>query len=60
MSVLIKGNAEEKIRFGFSLLDVDKDGLITREEMAKTVQSLYSVLSELFKVSTLLMCFPHL
>ena len=35
LSVMSKGSTEEKILYSFQFFDCDRDGYISREEMAK-------------------------
>ena len=39
------GNADQKIQFGFNLIDQDNDGSITRGELETAVESLFSMMS---------------
>ncbi|XP_076813395.1 A-type potassium channel modulatory protein KCNIP1-like isoform X3 [Clavelina lepadiformis] len=46
LSLLQKGTLEEKLRWTFRLYDINHDGYITREEMAKIVESVHLMVVE--------------
>lgn len=43
LSILSRGSVEEKLRWTFSLYDINRDGLITREEMTEIVTAIYEL-----------------
>lgn len=43
MSILSRGSVEEKLRWTFSLYDINGDGFITREEMTDIVTAVYEL-----------------
>ncbi|KAL0484835.1 ncsA [Acrasis kona] len=47
MSVMTRGNADEKLDFAFKLYDLDSDGFITRNDMLQIVGALYRMLGDL-------------
>ncbi|XP_052132791.1 Kv channel-interacting protein 4-like [Frankliniella occidentalis] len=46
LSVLSRGSIDEKLRWTFSLYDVNGDGRITREELADVVGSVYEIMGK--------------
>ncbi|XP_066507199.1 calsenilin-like [Hoplias malabaricus] len=44
LSVLLRGSVTEKLRWAFNLYDINKDGLITREEMMAIMKSIYDLM----------------
>ncbi|XP_026075500.1 calsenilin-like isoform X1 [Carassius auratus] len=44
LSVLLRGSVTEKLRWAFSLYDINKDGTITREEMLAIMKSIYDMM----------------
>lgn len=47
LSILSRGTMEEKLRWAFSLYDINGDGYITREEMTDIVSSVYDLMGKL-------------
>ncbi|CAH1128747.1 unnamed protein product [Ceutorhynchus assimilis] len=47
LSILSRGSLEEKLRWAFSLYDINGDGYITREEMTDIVSSVYDLMGKL-------------
>lgn len=47
LSVLSRGSVEEKLRWTFSLYDINGDGYITREEMTDIVTAIYELMGRL-------------
>lgn len=43
LSILSRGSVEEKLKWTFSLYDINGDGLITREEMTEIVTAIYEL-----------------
>lgn len=43
LSILSRGTVEEKLRWTFSLYDINGDGIITREEMTDIVTAIYEL-----------------
>lgn len=43
LSTLSKGSAQEKIYWSFKFYDVNKDGIISRDEMIKVTDSIYDL-----------------
>ncbi|OQV17609.1 putative Calsenilin [Hypsibius exemplaris] len=43
MSVLSRGNTDEKLRWIFDLYDIDKNGYVTQEEMTEIVSAVYEM-----------------
>lgn len=44
LSVLARGSLQEKLQWAFQLYDVNKDGIITKEEMLDIVSSIYDMM----------------
>ncbi|XP_076989861.1 calsenilin isoform X1 [Tamandua tetradactyla] len=44
LSVLLRGTVHEKLRWAFNLYDINKDGLVTKEEMLAIVKSIYDMM----------------
>lgn len=44
LSILSRGSVEEKLRWTFSLYDINGDGYITREEMTDIVTAIYELM----------------
>lgn len=44
LSTLSRGSVEEKLRWTFSLYDINGDGFITREEMTDIVTAIYELM----------------
>ncbi|CAD7091672.1 unnamed protein product [Hermetia illucens] len=47
LSILSRGSMEEKLRWTFSLYDINGDGYITREEMTDIVTAIYELVGRL-------------
>ncbi|XP_060526843.1 Kv channel-interacting protein 1-like isoform X1 [Cylas formicarius] len=47
LSILSRGSLEEKLRWAFSLYDINGDGFITKEEMTDIVSSVYDLMGKL-------------
>lgn len=47
LSILSRGSLEEKLRWTFSLYDINGDGYITREEMTDIVTAIYELMGRL-------------
>jgi len=46
LSVLARGSLDDKLRWTFSLYDVDGDGVISRAEMTSVVTSIYGLMGK--------------
>ncbi|XP_023248552.1 Kv channel-interacting protein 4-like isoform X2 [Copidosoma floridanum] len=46
LSILSRGSMDEKLRWTFSLYDINGDGLITREEMTDIVTAVYELMGK--------------
>ncbi|GFU53826.1 kv channel-interacting protein 4 [Nephila pilipes] len=46
LSVLARGSLQEKLRWAFSLYDINGDGYITKDELSKIVQSIYELMGK--------------
>ncbi|XP_023343601.1 Kv channel-interacting protein 1 [Eurytemora carolleeae] len=44
LAMLIKGTAEERLRWAFSVYDINKDGVLTQEEIRDITTSVYDLL----------------
>uniref|UniRef100_A0A3B3HC95 Kv channel interacting protein 3b, calsenilin n=1 Tax=Oryzias latipes TaxID=8090 RepID=A0A3B3HC95_ORYLA len=44
LSVLLRGSITEKLRWAFNLYDINKDGLVTKEEMLAIMTSIYDMM----------------
>uniref|UniRef100_A0A3P9L0U2 EF-hand domain-containing protein n=1 Tax=Oryzias latipes TaxID=8090 RepID=A0A3P9L0U2_ORYLA len=44
LSVLLRGSVTEKLRWAFNLYDINKDGLVTKEEMLAIMTSIYDMM----------------
>jgi Ca2+-binding EF-hand superfamily protein len=47
MSIMTRGNPDEKLEFAFRLYDLDADGYVTRNDMITIVTALYKMLGDL-------------
>lgn len=46
LSILSRGSTDEKLRWTFSLYDINGDGCITREEMTDIVTAVYELMGK--------------
>lgn len=46
LSILSRGSIDEKLRWTFSLYDINGDGYITREEMTDIVTAVYELMGK--------------
>jgi Ca2+-binding EF-hand superfamily protein len=46
LSILSRGSLDEKLRWAFSLYDINGDGYITREEMTDVVTAIYELMGK--------------
>lgn len=51
LSVMTRGSPDEKLEFAFSMYDIDKNGFITKEEMALIMDSFYKLVGPLVTFS---------
>jgi len=51
LSVMTRGNPDEKLGFAFSMYDLDGNGFITKDEMAIIIQSFYKLVGPLVTFS---------
>lgn len=47
LSILSRGTLEEKLRWTFSLYDINGDGYITKEEMTEIVSAIYDLMGKI-------------
>ncbi|XP_014248448.1 Kv channel-interacting protein 1-like [Cimex lectularius] len=47
LSILCRGSLEERLRWTFSLYDINRDGKITKDELADVITSVYNLLGRL-------------
>lgn len=47
LSILSRGSMDEKLRWTFSLYDINGDGRITREEMTDIVTAVYDLMGKI-------------
>lgn len=47
LSILSRGSVEEKLRWTFSLYDINGDGYITRDEMTDIVTAIYELMGRI-------------
>ncbi|CAJ0583087.1 unnamed protein product, partial [Mesorhabditis spiculigera] len=50
LSITSRGTLDEKLDWAFSLYDVDKDGYITKDEMANIVDAIYSMIGNMLEL----------
>ncbi|CAD6189328.1 unnamed protein product [Caenorhabditis auriculariae] len=50
LSITSRGTLDEKLDWAFSLYDVDKDGFITKTEMANIVDAIYSMIGNMLEL----------
>ncbi|CAK5105944.1 unnamed protein product [Meloidogyne enterolobii] len=50
LSITSRGTLDEKLEWAFSLYDVDKDGFITKAEMADIVDAIYSMIGNMLEL----------
>jgi Ca2+-binding EF-hand superfamily protein len=46
LSVVMKGTLQERLRWAFSLYDVNHDGYITRSEMFAVISAIYDLMGD--------------
>ena len=46
LSVLARGSLQDKLRWTFSLYDINNDGIITKDELSKIVSSIYDLMGK--------------
>lgn len=51
LSVLSRGSLDEKLRWAFTLYDINGDGCITREEMTDIVTAVYDLMGKVAEPS---------
>lgn len=51
LSILSRGSVDEKLRWAFSLYDINGDGCITREEMTDIVTAIYELMGKVAEPS---------
>ncbi|KAJ2951054.1 hypothetical protein O0L34_g5433 [Tuta absoluta] len=51
LSILSRGTLEEKLRWTFSLYDINGDGCITKEEMTEIVNAVYDLMGRVLEPS---------
>lgn len=51
LSILSRGSLDEKLRWTFSLYDINGDGRITREEMTDIVSAVYDLMGKFVEPS---------
>lgn len=49
LSILLRGTIDEKLRWIFSLYDINKDGKVTRDELQLVITSIYELLGKFTK-----------
>lgn len=47
LSILSRGSLDEKLRWAFSLYDINGDGCITKEEMTDIVTAIYELMGKI-------------
>lgn len=51
LSILSRGTLDEKLRWAFSLYDINGDGFITKDEMTEIVTSIYDLMADISQPS---------
>lgn len=51
LSILSRGSLDEKLRWAFTLYDINGDGCITREEMTDIVSAIYDLMGKVSEPS---------
>lgn len=51
LSILSRGSLDEKLRWAFTLYDINGDGCITREEMTDIVSAIYDLMGKVAEPS---------
>jgi len=46
LSVLARGSIQDKLRWTFSLYDINNDGIITKDELARIIASIYDLMGK--------------
>ena len=49
LSLLARGTLKEKLEWAFTLYDVNRDGVITRDEMLCVISSIYNMMGRFSK-----------
>lgn len=44
LSILLRGNLEDKLRWAFTLYDTNGDGLVTKTDMTEVVTAIYALM----------------
>lgn len=44
LSVLARGSVQDKLRWAFSLYDLNQDGVLTKDELTRIVSSIYDLM----------------
>lgn len=47
LSILSRGSLDEKLRWAFTLYDINGDGYITRDEMTDIVSAVYDLMGKI-------------
>lgn len=50
LSITTRGKLEERLRWAFSFYDIDKDGMISKTEMLKTIEAIYKMIGNMVKL----------
>ncbi len=46
LSVLARGSIQDKLRWTFSLYDINNDGIITKDELTRIIASIYDLMGK--------------
>lgn len=46
LSVLARGSVQDKLRWTFSLYDINNDGIITKDEITRIIASIYDLMGK--------------